>query len=64
MNNPNHISKSLETILWVNLRKFFYADPGSGIEKIRIRDEHCLLPVEAVDYIFNYQALVMIEFNY
>ncbi len=29
MNNPYHISKSLETIFWVKLRKFFDADPGS-----------------------------------
>jgi hypothetical protein len=29
MNNPDHISQSLETIFW---------DPGSGMEKIRIRD--------------------------
>ncbi len=47
MNIPDHISKSLQTVFWV---KFFYADPdpgfgifltldpGSGMEKIRIRD--------------------------
>jgi hypothetical protein len=28
MNNPNHISESLETIFWVKTLKFFYADPG------------------------------------
>jgi hypothetical protein len=33
MNNPDHISESLETI-------FLDADPGSGMEKIRIRDKH------------------------
>jgi hypothetical protein len=48
MNNQDHISESLETISWVKILKFFYADPGSGIrdgkkigsgmEKIRIRD--------------------------
>jgi hypothetical protein len=38
MNNPNHISESLETIFWVKILKFFDADPGSGMEKIRIRD--------------------------
>jgi hypothetical protein len=43
MNNPDHISESLETIFWVKIVKFFYADPGwikfgSGMEKIRIRD--------------------------
>jgi hypothetical protein len=41
MNNPDHISESLETIL--KILKFFDADPGwkkfgSGMEKIRIRD--------------------------
>jgi hypothetical protein len=38
MNNPDHISESLETIFWVNILKFFDADPGSGMEKIWIRD--------------------------
>jgi hypothetical protein len=50
MNNPDHISESLETISWVQILKFFDADPGfgmeiiriwepgSGMEKIRIRD--------------------------
>jgi hypothetical protein len=49
---PHHISKSSETIFWVKILKFSYADPGSGMEKIRsgmeknsdlgskIRDEH------------------------
>jgi hypothetical protein len=40
MNNPDHISESLETIFWVKILKFFDADPGSGMEKIRIRDKH------------------------
>jgi hypothetical protein len=38
MNNPNNISENLETIFWVKNLKFFDADPGSGMEKIRIRD--------------------------
>ncbi len=45
MNNPVHISESLETIFLVEILKFFDANPGSGIEKfgsgmekIRIRD--------------------------
>ncbi len=44
MNNPDHISESLESIFWGNILKFFYTDPGSGMgkfgpgmEKIRIR---------------------------
>jgi hypothetical protein len=28
MNDRNHISESLETIFWVEILKFFYADPG------------------------------------
>jgi hypothetical protein len=40
MNNPDHISESLETIFWVKILKFFDADPGSGMEKNRIRDKH------------------------
>jgi hypothetical protein len=48
MNNPDHISESLETIFWVTILKFCDVDPGSGMkkfvsgirdEKIRIRDE-------------------------
>jgi hypothetical protein len=49
MNNPDHMSESLETIFWVKILKFFDADPGtvrdgknsdpgSGMKKIRIRD--------------------------
>jgi hypothetical protein len=39
MNNPDHISESEETIFFrVKILKFFDADPGSGMEKIRIRD--------------------------
>ncbi len=47
MNNPDHISESLETIFGVKILKFFDGDPGSGMEKIgsrmekiRIRDKH------------------------
>jgi hypothetical protein len=53
MNNPDHISESLETIFWVKIvLKFFDAAPGSelreiqiqypgsGMEKIRSRDKH------------------------
>jgi hypothetical protein len=38
MNNPDIISESLETIFWVKIFKFFDADPGSGMERIGIRD--------------------------
>ncbi len=38
MNNPDHISESFETIIWVKILKFFDAGPGSGMKKIRIRD--------------------------
>jgi hypothetical protein len=36
MNNLNHISESLETIFFVKILKFFDANPGHGMEKIRI----------------------------
>jgi hypothetical protein len=39
MNNPDHISESLETIFWVEILKFLIADPGSGMEKFGIRAE-------------------------
>jgi hypothetical protein len=39
MNIQDHISKSLETVfLGYTILKFFGADPGSGIEKNRIRE--------------------------
>jgi hypothetical protein len=38
MNNPDHFSHSLITIFWVKILKFFDVDPGSGMEKIRIRE--------------------------
>jgi hypothetical protein len=38
MNNRDHISEILETIFWAKRLKFFDADLGSGLEKIRIRD--------------------------
>jgi hypothetical protein len=44
INNPNHISESLETISWVKILKFFEADPKYGMEKFGsgIRDpQHC-----------------------
>ncbi len=49
MNNTDHISESLETVYWVKILKFFVADPGwkksdpgSEMEKIRVRDpQHC-----------------------
>jgi hypothetical protein len=44
MINPDNISESLETIFWVKILKFFYADPGSGMENIRIRDGKNLDP--------------------
>jgi hypothetical protein len=33
MHNPDHISESLETIIWIKILKFFGTDPGSGMEK-------------------------------
>jgi hypothetical protein len=34
-NNPDHISGSLKTMLWVKILKFFDVDPGG--KKIQIR---------------------------
>ena len=44
MNNRDNFSESLEKIFGVKILKFYDADPGwkkfgSGMEKIRIRDE-------------------------
>jgi hypothetical protein len=38
MNNPDHISGSLETIFFVKILKFFDVDQGYGMGKIRIRN--------------------------
>ncbi len=38
MNNPDHISESIETFFGVKILKFFDANLGSRMEKIRIRD--------------------------
>jgi hypothetical protein len=59
MNILDHISESLESIFRVKTLKFFDADvdpdrdpgifwtldPGSGMEKIRIRDKHLRSPI-------------------
>ncbi len=37
MNNLDHISECVGTIFWVKIVKFLDADPGSGMEKIRIQ---------------------------
>jgi hypothetical protein len=44
MNSPDHIFENLETIFLVKMLKFFDADPGSGMEKIWIRDGKFLGP--------------------
>jgi hypothetical protein len=36
MNNPDHISESSETIFWIEILKFFDADPGW--KKFQIRN--------------------------
>ncbi len=38
MNNP--VPRAFKTFFWVKILKFFDSDPGSGMEKIRIRDKH------------------------
>jgi hypothetical protein len=67
MNILDHISDSLETIVWVKILEFFDADPelgsgdlfdsGSGMEKVGIRDKHpgsATLPVCIVFFFFFY----------
>jgi hypothetical protein len=44
MNNPDHISESLESIFYAKILKFFDADPRSGMEKIRIWDLEFNIP--------------------
>ncbi len=38
LDNPDHISESLETIFGVKILQFSDVDPGSGMGKIRIGD--------------------------
>jgi hypothetical protein len=40
MNNPNHISDSLETNFWVRILQFFDAVPGWKKFGSETRDEH------------------------
>jgi hypothetical protein len=40
MNNPDHIFESFETIFWVKILEFFYADPGCKKFGSGIRDKH------------------------
>jgi hypothetical protein len=44
INNPDHIFESLETIFWVKTLEFLDVDPGSGMDKIRIRDPGINIP--------------------
>jgi hypothetical protein len=49
MNNLDHISESLETIFSFKILKFLDADPGSGMEKIRIRNGKYLDPRSGIN---------------
>jgi hypothetical protein len=44
INNPDHISESKETVLWVKMLKLIDVDLGSGMEKIRILDPWMNIP--------------------
>ncbi len=63
MNNPDHISKRLETIFWVKILKFFNADSGwkkfrSGIKKSRIRDNHPgYATLSSLNYFTGYETI-------
>jgi len=75
MNNPDHISESLETVFSVKILKFFDAVPGSGMEKIWIRDgknldpgsginipnpQHCLQAISTIKrHIFLFRKLLL-----
>jgi hypothetical protein len=48
MNNPDHISESLETIFWVKILQFFDADPGSEIFLTLDPGWKTLLPLTSV----------------
>jgi fumarate hydratase class II len=66
MNNPDHLSESLETIFWVKILKFFDAGPESGMEKIRIRDKHpgaATLPASTVRVPVWYMPLLFAFLN-
>jgi hypothetical protein len=36
LNNQDHISESLETMIWVKILHFYYEDLGSGVGKTQI----------------------------
>jgi hypothetical protein len=64
MNNPNHISESLETIFWVKILKFLMrirdgknSDPGSGMEKFG--SETLLFPHIGIIYGLRLVSLVV-----
>jgi hypothetical protein len=40
MNNPDHISESLQKFFWVKILKFFNADPGWKKFESGIRDKN------------------------
>jgi hypothetical protein len=41
MNNPNHISESLETFFWVSKLKFFDADPQNWVKCASENHKQC-----------------------
>jgi hypothetical protein len=63
MNNPGHIFASLETIFWVKILKIFDADPGSGMEKIRIGDKRPGSATLAYLYLFAKQSTFYFHFT-
>ncbi len=40
MNKPWSYFRELRNNFWIKIHKFFDSDPGSGMEKIRIRDKY------------------------
>jgi hypothetical protein len=67
MNNPDHISESLETIFWVKILKFFVADPGWKKFGSVIWDKHpgsATLPLATNNPLVNPTIFIAMRSNY
>ncbi len=74
MNIPHHISESLETIFWVKILQFFYADPeqgsgpfdpGYGMEKFGSgdKDPGSATLAETLGLLFNNMVLIGLHYD-
>jgi hypothetical protein len=70
MNNPDHTSERLETFFWAVIQdgKIRIWDPGSRMEKIRIRGKHpgsaILVKRRANSHLYIYTFIPMSKENY